>query len=326
MGLSIKLNPFIKLQIMKKFIVIILVLGGVFNLSAQQEAMFTHYSFNTLGVNPGYAGSRDALTVTGLHRSQWVSFPGAPTTQTLTLHAPVFNDKIGLGLSLLNDKIGPTNNAGAFVDFAYKIKVGANGKLAFGIKAGLNMRGAELTSLTTDQAGDPNFSQNIQSQLLPNFGFGLYYSLPRFYVGLSTPRLLENKFESNSSTGGTNLASEARHYYLIAGTIFDLTENGNLKLKPTTFLKVTSGAPVELDVTALFYYKDKIWAGPMIRSGDAFGVLAGLNITDQFSFGYSFDWSFGNSTGRYNAGSHELMLRYDFIFNNKAKIESPRYF
>jgi type IX secretion system PorP/SprF family membrane protein len=311
---------------MKKLVLIALVLVSAFQLKAQQEAMFTHYSFNTLAVNPGYAGSRDALTVTGLHRSQWVSFPGAPTTQTLTLHTPVFNDKIGLGLSFVNDKIGPTKSSGIFVDFAYKIKVGDKGKLAFGLKGGLNVRGDELTTLTTIEDNDPNFQSNVQSQLLPNFGFGIYYSLPRFYAGISTPRLLENKFETNTTSGTTNLASEARHYYFIAGTIFNLTSNGNLKLKPTTFVKVTSAAPVELDVTALFYYKDMIWAGPMFRTGDAFGVLAGINITDQFALGYSFDWSFGNSTGRYNAGSHELMLRYDFIFNEKSKIESPRYF
>lgn len=311
---------------MKKILIALLVFGGAFQVAAQQEAMFTHYSFNTLGVNPGYAGSRDALTVTGLHRSQWVSFPGAPTTQTLTLHAPVFNEKIGLGLSFINDKIGPTKNTGIFVDFAYKLKVGEKGKLSFGLKGGLNVRGDELASLTTIQENDPNFAGNVQSQLLPNFGFGLYYSLPRFYAGISTPRLLENKFSSNTTTGGTNLGSESRHYYLIAGTIFNLTENGNVKLKPTTFFKVTAGAPIEMDLTALFYIKDRVWAGPMFRTGDAFGVLAGLNISDQFSLGYSFDWSFANSTGRYNGGSHELMLRYDFIFNEKAKIESPRYF
>ncbi len=303
-----------------------LILGGVLDATAQQEAMFTHYSFNTLGVNPGYAGSRDALTVTGLHRSQWVSFPGAPTTQTLTVHAPVFNEKIGLGLSLINDKIGPTKKTGFFVDFAYKLQVGEKGKLSFGLKGGLNFQKDDLGGLTTIDENDPKFGAGVQSQLLPNFGFGLYYSLPRFYAGVSTPRLLQNKIKNSASNGASNVGSEARHYYVIAGTIFDLTENGNVKLKPTTFVKITSGAPIEMDFTALFYFRDFVWAGPMLRTGDAFGVLAGINATDQFSLGYSFDWSFGNSTGRYNAGSHEIMLRYDFIFNEKSKIESPRYF
>lgn len=311
---------------MKKLVLAVLTLWSGQQVYAQQDAMFTHYSFNTLAVNPGYAGSRDALTVTGLHRSQWVSFPGAPNTQTLTLHAPVANEKIGLGLSFLNDKIGPTKSTAINVDFAYKIKVGQKGKLAFGLKGGLNIRGNRLSDLSTTDGGDKSFEQNVQSELLPNFGFGIYYSLPRFYAGISTPRLLENNFEQNTTSGSTNLASERRHYFFIAGTIFDLNSSGSIKLKPTTFVKVTAGAPLEVDLTALFYFKDKFWAGPMLRTGDALGALVGVNITDQFSLGYSFDYSYGNTTFKYNGGSHEIMLRYDFLFNNKATIKSPRYF
>lgn len=308
---------------MKKLIFSILALLGAAQANAQQDAMFTHYSFNTLAVNSGYAGSRDALTITGLHRSQWVGFDGAPTTQTLTLHAPIMNEKIGLGLSILNDKIGPTNQTAFYGDFAYKIPVG-NGKLAFGLKGGVNMVSNDLLSLETTEGGDVNFEQNIKSQLLPNFGFGLYYSTPKYYVGLSTPRLLENNYESNSTTG--SVEGEKRHYFFIAGMIFPLNKTETIKLKPTTFVKVTEAAPLELDLTALFYFHDKYWVGPMWRSGDALGVLAGLNITDQFSLGYSFDWSYGNTTFKYNGGSHELMLRYDLIFKDKGRIKSPRYF
>ena len=131
--------------------------------------------------------------------------------------------------------------------------------------------------------------------------------------------------ENNYATGTTSSA-ERRHYFLIAGTVFNLNETGSIKLKPTTFFKITQGAPIEMDLTALFYFQDKYWVGPMLRTTDALGVLAGLNITDQFSLGYSFDWSLGNKTAKYNGGSHELMLRYDFVFGDKAKIRSPRYF
>jgi len=308
---------------MKKILIIGLALMSVATSQAQQEAMFTHYSFNTLAVNSGYAGSRDALTVTGIHRSQWVSFPGAPQTQTLTAHAPIMNDKIGLGLSVLNDQIGPIKQTAFYADFAYKIPLG-KGKLAFGLKAGANMLRANTGGLKTDQQGDPQFQEGIQSQFLPNFGFGLYYSTPKYYLGLSTPRLLENNYKTNTTSG--SVGGEKRHYYFIAGTVFPLNERGTIKLRPTTFVKVTEAAPVEMDLTALFYFHDKYWVGPMLRTGDALGVLAGLNITDQFSFGYSFDWSYGNKTGKYNGGSHEIMLRYDFYFNDKAKVRSPRYF
>jgi len=307
---------------MKKIFLTAALMIAVLVSWAQQDAMFTHYSFNTLAVNPGYAGSRDALTVTLLNRSQWVSFPGAPTTQTLTMHAPVANEKVGVGFSILNDKIGPTSQISFFGDFAYKIKVG-KGKLAFGLKGGFNMVTLDINSLTTTQPNDPAFQENVQSKMLPNVGAGAYYSTAKYYVGLSTPRLLENNF----STDATSVASsEQRHYFFIGGAIFNLNPSGSIKLKPTTFIKVTSGAPVEMDLTALFYLNDAFWAGPMFRTGDAVGLLGGMNIMENLSFGYSYDWSFANRTGEYNGGSHELMLRYDFFFNHQKKIKSPRYF
>lgn len=310
---------------MKKILLILgIVLAG--GLYAQQDAMYTHYMFNTLAINPAYAGTRDALTVTGLHRSQWVGFEGAPTTQTLTMHSPILDDKIGLGLSVLNDKIGPVNTTSFYADFAYKLKLNKEAKLAFGIKGGINLRQGNLTDLALGENNDAAFSNNLESDMLPNFGFGMYYYTKKWYAGISTPKLLENDFNTNSTQGSTNLASEKRHYFFIAGTVFDLTENGEVKLKPTTFVKVTNGAPVEADLTAMFIVNDKVELGAMYRTGDAAGLLLGYNFTNQLRLGYSFDWSFTNSTGTYNSGSHEIMLRYDFIYKDQAKIRSPRYF
>jgi len=311
---------------MKKTLIIGLVLLLGLSSYAQQDAMFTHYMFNTLAINPAYAGSRDALTITALHRSQWVGFEGAPKTQTLTLHAPVLNDKIGLGLSILNDKIGPLNTTSFYVDFAYKIRVSKKGKLSFGLKGGVNLVQGDLNALALDDASDESFNNSIESNLLPNFGFGIYYYTLKWYAGLSSPKLLENNFNSSVARQGTNTASEQRHYYLIAGTVFNLNKDGKLKLKPTTFIKITNGAPSEADFTAMLIFKDKIEMGVMYRTGDALGLLIGYNFTDQLRFGYSFDWSIVNTTGKYNNGSHEVMLRYDFIYKNKEKIRSPRYF
>ena len=309
---------------MKKIIIITSIFFLALGAKAQQDAMFTHYMFNTLAVNPAYAGSRDALTVTGLHRSQWVSFPGAPRTQTLTVHTPFMFENTGLGLSFINDKIGPVNKTSFYLDFSYKIKINKKANLAFGLKGGLNLMTGGLIDLKLGEDIDPAFEANIQSRLLPNFGFGMYYYTDRYYVGFSVPKLLENDFVANTTSGGTNLASEHRHYFLIAGTVFDLSDN--IKLKPTTFVKVTNGAPVEGDITASFIFNDKFSVGGMFRTDDAVGILAGINITDQFTLGYSFDWSFTNTTMVYNGGSHEIMLRYDFIYKNEEKIRSPRYF
>lgn len=311
---------------MKKIIIVVITLIVSLSSYAQQDAMFTHYMFNTQAINPAYAGSRDALTVTGLHRSQWVGFEGAPVTQTLTLHTPVLNDKLGLGLSVLNDKIGPVQTTSFYADFAYKIKVNQKAKLAFGLKGGLNLRQGEINTLALDETNDVSFANNIESEMLPNFGFGVYYYTSKYYLGLSTPKLLENNFESNTSVGGTDLGSEQRHYFFIAGTVFNLNTSGSVKLKPTTFIKVTNGAPIEADLTAMFILQDKFEVGGMYRTGDAVGILLGYNFTNQLRFGYSFDWSFVNETMTYNSGSHEVMLRYDFIYKDKAKIRSPRYF
>ena len=286
--------------------------------------MFSHYMNNTLAVNPAYAGSRDALTITALHRSQWVGFDGAPTTQTVTMHTPLFNNKLGLGLSVVHDQIGPVKTTSAYVDLAYIIKTSEKGHLAFGLKGGFNFMQANLSTLQLNQQSDAAFQDNIQSKFLPNFGFGIYYYLPRFYVGVSTPQLLENNFKTNTSTGSTNLASGKRHYYLIAGTVFRLSNS--VELKPTAYVKVTMNAPIEADVTASFIFSKKLLIGAMVRTGDALGALVGYNITDQFHVGYSFDWSYGNRTFKYNQGSHEVVLVYDFIFKDKQRIRSPRYF
>lgn len=296
---------------------------GSLAMLAQQDAMFTHYMFNTQSINPAYAGSRDALTVTGLHRSQWVSFPGAPTTQTITMHSPIANDKLGLGLSIINDKIGPSNNTSAYVDVAYRLPISEDSKLVFGLKGGINLLRADLADLSIQDPGDSEFDNDLSSTLQPNFGVGVYYQAPKGYVGLSAPGLLANSFENNDASTLTTYDQQS-HFFLIAGKV--LTLNESIDLIPTTFLKVTDAAPIELDITGRLLFNDKIWAGLMYRTQDALGALLGIQLTEQLSAGYSFDWSFVNNTAKYNSGSHELMIRYDFLFNEEGPIRSPRYF
>lgn len=307
----------------KLFITIAIALFSI-GAFAQQEAMFTHYMFNTLTVNPAYAGSRDALTITALNRIQWVGFDGAPITQTFTAHSPIINQNLGLGLSITRDEIGPTNTTSFYGDFSYKLKFSGKASLAFGLSGGLNIRQNKLTELNLDESTDQTFATNEESDLLPNFGFGMYYSTAKYYVGLSIPRLLQNDFKSNTVEGGINLASEERHYFLIAGSVFEL--NTNLKLKPTTLLKLTNGSTPQLDLTSILIIKDRVWGGLMYRTDDAAGALAGIYINNQFALAYSYDWSFGNTTFKYNGGSHEIMLTYDFVYRSKSKFHSPRYF
>jgi len=313
------------MKTLKKITFVLTLILATLSVKAQQTPMYTHYMYNTLMVNPAYAGSRDALTITALNRSQWVDFGGAPITQTLSMHTPLRSEHIGIGLSILNDKIGPTNNTSVFADFAFIMKLTDKSKLALGLSGGANIFRANLSSLALTEQNDPIFVNDINNLVTPNFGFGAYYSRERFYAGISVPNLIENSYSEISQPNGNTLIGKAqRHYFFIAGTLFNLSPN--LALKPTTLVKVTNGAPVQADLTASFIIMNKFLLGGMIRTGDAVGALVGLDITNQFHLGYSFDWSYGLKTGKYNNGSHELMLRYDFIFLSRKQIHSPRYF
>ncbi len=309
---------------MKRITVILSFFSAVSGFS-QQDPMFTHYNFNILSVNPAYAGSRNVMSVTALQRMQWVGFTGAPNSANVNFHTPLLNSKLGTGFTLTNDKIGPVTTTGLFADIAARLKIGSRGKLSAGIKVGMNFRSSRLASLQVQQAGDPNFASNIQSEILPNVGFGLYFQNPDFYFGMGAPRLLRNKIDGEYTGIGTPKNYYERHFYFLAGGTIDLKKD-KVRLRPSASLRLSYGAKAQIDLNAIIYLKEKIWFGPMFRFRDSFGLLGGMKITDQFSAGYSFDWSYGVNTGKYNGGSHELMLRYDFVFEAKGKIESPRGF
>ncbi len=299
-------------------------IGGL-TLQAQQDPMYTHYMDNTLIVNPAYAGSRDALTVTALYRSQWVDFKGAPVNQTITMHAPLQNQHIGLGLAISNDKIGPINNSSIVGDFAYRMNLSKKSTLALGLSAGINIFQANLSALQLNQQSDPTFQNNINNHITPNIGFGAYYYREHFYAGVSSSNLLQNNYSSITQANGVALiGQEQRSYYLIAGAVFNLGDD--VAFKPTTLVKVTAAAPVEVDLTASFIIMKRLLLGAMYRTGDAVGALVGFYVTPQFYLGYSYDFSYGLKTPLYNMGSHEIILRYDFLRFDKKQVHTPRYF
>jgi type IX secretion system PorP/SprF family membrane protein len=197
-------------------------------------------------------------------------------------------------------------------------------KLALGLSAGVNMFRANLNELNLDQQIDPVFQSDIKS-ITPNFGFGVYFYRERFYAGVSTPDLLQNSYSIvNQENGTTLIGKEQRHYFMIVGAMFNLGDN--LAFKPTTLIKLTPAAPIQADVTASFIIMRRLLLGGMFRTGDAFGALIGIDITNQFHLGYSYDWSYGLETSKYNKGSHEILLRYDLITSKNKQIHSPRNF
>lgn len=286
---------------------------------AQQDPLYSQYMFNTLAFNPAYAGSADVFTVMALSRHQWVGFDGAPATQTVLAHSPLKAQNLALGFSAINDKIGPSRQTAAYADFAYRIRTGEDTRLSFGLKGGINMYQADLAKLSTVEVDPSNV--NTASQLLPNFGFGLYWRSPRYYVGVSAPKLLENEFDAVNATAVVQ-SSEARHYFLIAGYVMDLSRD--IKFKPSFMFRTVEGAPLSLDVNANFLLRERIWFGAMYRLGNAFGVMAQYQLNDQLRAGYAFDLT-TTRMGAYNAGTHEIMLSYDFRFL-KGRTISPRYF
>jgi len=221
---------------------------------SQQDAMFTQYMFNTLSVNPAYAGSADYFSATALYRNQWVNFEGAPTTQTITGHAPLKYQSISLGGSIVNDSHGPVKQTGFYADVSYRIFLDKS-KLAFGLKGGMNLFQANLLSLNPNQDGDVAFTQNIESKTLPNFGFGMLWYSERFQVGISAPKLLKNKLmEGRLPDFADN--TEKQHFFIIAGYVFDI--NPYLKFKPSLLAKAVQGAPPGFDFTANFLFYDKL--------------------------------------------------------------------
>ncbi len=274
--------------------------------------------FNGLAINPAYAGSREIISATGLFRKQWVGIKGAPTTQTYTIDAPVSEEKVGLGLTIYNDKIGVSNNLGAYFSYAYRFKI-AKGNLAFGLQAGVNQFKATYSTVTyTEQSSvDGAFVENV-NQISPNFGSGVYYNTDRFYLGASVPRLLDVKI-TNGGTSATII--QTRHYFFTTGYVFDL--NPDIKVKPSILFKMVKGAPMQLDLNANFWFFDALAVGASYRSGDSFDVLLELQLNRQIRIGYAYDFT-TSELRKYNSGSHEIMLRYELGFT-KSKMITPRY-
>ena len=289
-------------------------------MQAQQDPLFTQYMFNTLSVNPAYAGSADMFTATAIYRKQWVNFDGAPTTQTITAHSPLRNESVSVGGTIVNDAHGPVRQTGIYADVSYRIFFGKS-KLAFGLKGGLNLYQANLVDLNPLQADDPAFQANISNKALPNFGFGMLWYAERFMFGISAPKLLSNKLLDGDLPDFDN-NTEKQHFFLTAGYVWDL--NPYLKFKPTLMVKAVEGAPPGVDVTGNFLLYDKFWIGAMYRWEDAVGALLQYEINNKFRVGYSYDYTLSD-IGDYSSGSHEIMLGFD-LFKPIAGDKSPRYF
>ena len=300
-----------------KILVVAMLLTGLANF-AQQDAQYTQYMYNTININPAYAGSRGVMSIFGLHRTQWVGLSGAPVTNAFSINSPIENSNLGVGLSFVNDRIGPTTENTISADLSYTIQTSEIYKLSFGIKGTANLFNLDVTKLNPQDANDPSL-QNLDNDFSPNVGAGVYFHSDKLYLGASVPNFFETKRYSDNSIAVTK---ERMNFYLIGGYVFDLTYN--LKFKPAFLTKAVEGAPLQVDVSGNFLFNDKFVLGAAWRWDAAVSLMAGFQVTDGLYIGYGYDLE-TTELRRYNSGSHEVFLRFE-LFKRNNRIVSPRFF
>ena len=299
----------------KQTIVIIAILWLVAlatTLRAQQETQHSMYFFNPVLLNPAYAGSQEAIQVTGTARDQWTGLKGAPKTQVLSIHSPLKIENIGLGLTVLNDQLGVTKNTGVYADMAYSIKVNKkNNRLAFGLKAGVDFLRQDFSNLRVNDNTDELYTEgfNYRKNLF-NVGAGIYYYGKRHYLGVSTPRLVKNKINVNVD----QKALQENHYYAFGGIVIQL--NPAINMRPSFIVKYVNNAPLSIEGNLSFLFYDKIWIGAMYRHEAATGLNIMYNVSQNLRIGYAYDYQL-TSLQKFSQGSHEIMLSYDL--RSKAK-------
>jgi len=275
------------------------------NINAQQEPMFTQYIFDPITINPAYSGTNNMLSVNALTRLQWVGLEGAPKTFSLSSHMPVEGRNIGLGVTLLSEKVGPVNNTFFTINYAYHLQVNDALTLSMGLKGGISSYKVDLTGLDINDTEDPQFENN-EKKISPNLGFGFFLYEQRYYVGFSVPKLIQTKVDEEYATDERQLK---RHYYIFGG--YNWRIDKDWVLKPSLLTKFVVGAPVSNDITIRALYMDLVGAGLMYRIGDAMGLFVYGKVYKQLNIGYGYEYSLNGLSG-VNSGTHEIRLTYDF--------------
>lgn len=284
---------------------------------AQQEPQFTQYMYNPTSINPAYAGSRDALSIFGQYRTQWTGLEGAPSTFNLSVHSPITDSKLGLGLTVISDNLGAMSDNTVAADVSYTIDLSRDYKLAFGIKVSANLLNVDYSKLLIN---DPTeVGANVDNKFTPNIGAGAFLYSDKTYVGVSAPMFLEaDRYDDNER----HTLKQNMHIYATAGHVFDLSRE--VKFKPAFLTKIVSGAPLQLDLSANFMLYDKLTLGAAYRWDAAFSGLVGYQLSDQFFIGYSYDADTERLVN-YNSGSHEFLVRFE-LFKRHNRFVSPRFF
>ena len=300
-----------------KVMFFLLIPGGLFG---QLTPVTNQYILNPLTINPAYAGNRGALNIAAFYRRQWVGIPGAPETMTLAIDAPLLDSKLGLGLMITNDKIGVTRETNFSTYYAYKINMG-EGNLSLGLGAGMIITNTAWSDLTVHDPGDEYYLLNSSVFVVPDFRFGVYYYNKNYFMGISIPKLLGNKFDFNKDKYTLKFNPGQYNYLLNTGYVFSLSPK--LKFFPSTLVTISPGEKLLYDINAHFILFDRVWLGATYRNNSSFAGLLQFAINNQLRVAYTYDFDF-NELRRYSNGSHEIMIRYEFRY--KINVVNPLIF
>jgi type IX secretion system PorP/SprF family membrane protein len=305
---------------MKNLVLILFIVLCASKVEAQQDPQYTQYMYNMNIINPAYTGSSEGLAVGALYRSQWIGLDGGPETFTFNIHSPV-GKKVGLGLSIIADQIGPVKETNAYVDFSYTIPLGTVNKLAFGVKGGFTFHdiGIAESQINLIDQGDPFFANAI-NETSPNVGAGAYFYRPnKYYVSVSIPNILNGV---HLDANGTKIGSESEHFFAAAGYVFDLSKN--FKLKPHALLKYALDAPISYDINANVFMFDVVEVGLGYRIEDSFIGMINFQVSNNIRIGYAYD-AIQSDLDIVTSSSHEIFINFDLNFSTKVS-RSPRYF
>ena len=322
---------------MKKILLLLTILQLSFMLAkAQQDAQFSQYMFNGIYINPAYAGYREQLNVHGFYRNQWTGIEGSPKTTSLAVDAIANEGNVGLALQVSSDKLGAQSNLAAYANYAYRIRLNADGtsRLAFGVGAGMVQLGIDGSMLNPN---DPEYGQpkSTLNTIVPDARAGVFYSTSRFYAGFSADNLVSQYINVEKYTF---VPQPKPHYYLTAGMLLPINES--IQLKPSFLLKDDRGGPTSLDLNAFFILAERFWLGGSYRTGVKLyskdylqkdltqlnSGVAALQIfpNNNLRIGYAYDFSIGALQG-YSGGTHEISVGY-FFKNKNTRMLTPRYF
>lgn len=289
-----------------------------FLAQAQQEPNYTQYMYNTMVVNPAYAGTSEMLNINGSYRSQWTGFDGAPETMNLGIESPI-SERVGLGINLMRDVLGPSDEYGVTANFAYTIPLNEKLKLSFGLSGGINVLNVDFAKGTFNQGDDPLLMDNINNQILGIIGAGTYVYSDNWYVGLSTPNFFSQKYYDDVEMA---VNADELHLYLIGGYVFDLSPNA--KFKPAFLLNYVEDTPLSAVLTANFLLFEKLTLGVGYELDANASGLAGFNLTRDLFLGYAYSYS-TTDLNNYNNGTHEIILKFS-IGSREGMSYSPRFF